>query len=68
MIDGFDDIDDNKDAAHKDEHHGDDTESYNGMEAQEDVCSGLTWRDGIVAATRRVDTQCQSAMAWGRVA
>ena len=47
VIDGFDVVDDDKDAARKDEHHGDDAESSDGIEAQEDVCSGLTRQDGM---------------------
>ena len=47
MIDGFDVVDDDKDAACKDEHHGDDAESSDGIEAQEDVYSGPARRDGM---------------------
>ena len=47
MIDGFDVVDNDKDAARKDEHHGDDAESSDSIEAQEDVCSGPIRRDGM---------------------
>ena len=60
MIDGFDVVDDDKDAARKDEHHGDDAESSDSIEAQEDVCSGLTRRDVMNDAKSREDSH-----AWG---
>ena len=59
MIDGFDVVDDDKDAARKDEHHGDDAESSDGMEAQEDVCSGLTCRDGMNDAKSSDDSHAR---------
>ena len=46
VIDGFV-VDDDKDAARKDEHHGDDAESSDSIEAQEDVYSGPTRRYGM---------------------
>ena len=39
MIDGFDVVDDGKDAARKDEHRVDDAESSDGIEAQSVVAS-----------------------------
>ena len=47
VIDGFDVVDEDKDAARKDEHHGDDAEGADGIEAQEDVYSGPARRDGM---------------------
>ena len=37
MIDGIDVVDKDKDAARKDEHHGDDAESADGIEPDEEV-------------------------------
>ena len=37
VVDGFDVLDEDKDAARENEYHGDDAESTNGIEAEEEV-------------------------------
>ena len=63
MIVGFDVVDEDKDAAREDEHHGDDAEGADGIEAQEDVYSGRARRDGMDYAKFWDDSHAQIGRA-----
>ena len=44
VVDGFDVLDEDKDAARKDEEHGDDAERSDGIQANEEICAKMSKR------------------------
>ena len=59
MVHSLDVVNEDKDAAREDEHHGDDAEGADAIDAQEDVCRGPTRRDGMDDTKSRDDSHAR---------